>query len=125
MSSRNWFSTIPMACFLTVGLGNAASAGQPFLKLGESARNSVIEIKDRGRSPWPNLPIAPSYLAYDWPYYFRRGRYPTNIGPGYVYYGYPYTSRSGQNLRYGSRCSYLPAKSLRRAWMGARTCVDN
>jgi hypothetical protein len=112
-----------MACLLTVGLGNAASAGQPFLKLGESARNSVIEIKDRGRSPWPNLPIAPSYLAYDWPYYFRRGHYPTSIGPGYVYYGFPYTYKSNQ--RYGSRCSYLPAKSLRRAWLGARRCVDN
>ncbi len=26
----------------------------------------MIEIKHRGRGPWPNLPIAPSYLAYDW-----------------------------------------------------------
>ena len=131
MSSRNLFASILMACLLTVGLGglvpvaNAASAGQPFLKPGESARNSVIETKDRGRSPWPNLPIAPSYLAYDWPYYFRRGHYPTHIGPGYVYYDYPYTYRSGHKLRYGSRCSYWPAKSLRRAWMDARRCVGN
>lgn len=130
MSSPNLFASMLMACLLTVGLrglvpvASAASAGQPFLQPGESAKNIVIEIKDRGRSPWPNLPIAPSYRAYDWPYYFRRGHYPTHIGPGYVYYGYPYTYRSG-NQRYGNRCSYWPTKPLRRAWMDARRCIDN
>jgi hypothetical protein len=115
-----------MTCLLTVGLGglspvaNAASAGQSFLKPGESARINVIEIKHRA---WPNLPIAPSHLAYDWPYYYNRGYYPTHIGPGYVYYGYPYHYRS--SYRYGGRCSYWPSKSLRRAWMDARKCVDN
>ena len=95
MSSRNLFASILMACLLTVVLGGlapeakAASAGQSFLKPGESARNNVIEIQHRRRGPWPNLPIAPSYQAYDWPYYFSRGHYPTHIGPGYVYYGYP------------------------------------
>ena len=125
MSSRNLFASILMACLLTVGLGGATSAGQSFLKPGESARNNVIEIKNRGRGPWPNLPIAPSYLAYDWPYYYNRGHYPTHIGPGYVYYGYPYSYRSSYHPRYGGRCSYWPAKSLRRAWMDARRCVDN
>ena len=53
MSSPNLFAFILMACLLTVGLGglvpvaNAASAGQSFLKPGESARNNVIEIKQR------------------------------------------------------------------------------
>ena len=119
-----------MACLLTVGLGdlvpmaNAASAGQPFLKPGASARNDVVEIKDRGRGGWPNLPIAPSYLAYDYPYYYNRGHYPTRVGgPGYVYYGYPYSYRSGP--RYGGRCAYWPTKSLRRAWIDARRCVGN
>lgn len=125
MSSRNLFASILMACLLTVGLGGATSAGQSFLKPGESARNNVIEIKNRGRGPWPNLPIAPSYLAYDWPYYYNRGHYPTHIGPGYVYYGYPYSYRSSYHPRYGGPCSYWPAKSLRRAWMDARRCVDN
>ena len=131
MSNGNLFASILMAFLLTVGswelvpVANAASAGQPFLQPGESAGNIVIEIKDRGRSPWPNLPIAPSYRAYDWPYYFRRGHYPTHIGPGYVYFVYPYTYRSGDDQRYRSRCSYWPAKSLRRAWMDARRCVDN
>jgi hypothetical protein len=131
MRSRNLFASILMTC-LAVGLGglapvaNAASAGPSFLKPGESARNNVIEIKHRGRGPWPNLPIAPSYLAYDWPYYYNRGHYPTHIGPGYVYYGYPYYYRGSYYPRYGGgRCSYWPAKSLPRAWMDARRCVDN
>src|SRR4029077_16261432 len=120
-----------MACLLTVGSGglapvaNAAGVGQAFLNLGESARNNVIEIKHRGRGPWPNLPIAPSYLAYDWPYYYNRGNYQLHIGPGYVYYGYPDYYKSSHYQRYGGRCSYWPAKSLRRAWMDARRCVDN
>jgi hypothetical protein len=124
-SSRNLFPSILMACLLTV-LGCAASAGQYFTKPGESATNNVIEIKQRGRGPWPNLPIAPSYLAYDWPYYYNRGHYPTHIGPGYVYYGYPYYyRRSSYYKRYGGICSYWPAKSLRRAWVDARRCVGN
>jgi hypothetical protein len=128
MSSRNLFASILMA-LLTVGVqgvapaANAASAWQPFLQAGEGATKNLIKVKNRGRGAWPNLPIAPSYRAYDWPYYFRRGHYPTNIGPGYVYYGYPYTYRRG--YRYASRCSYAPAKSLRRAWMDARRCIDN
>jgi len=128
MSRRNLFASILTRCFLTIGLvcvdtvANAASAGQPFLKFGASATNNVIAIRDRGRGP---LPIAPSYQAYDWPYYFRRGHYPTHIGPGYVFYGYPYTYRNSHYPRYGGRCSYWPAKSLRRAWIDARKCVGN
>ena len=63
--------------------GRAYGSGRSVvLKPGESARNHVIEIKDRGRGAWPNLPIAPSYLAYDYPYYYSRGHYPTHIGSG-------------------------------------------
>jgi hypothetical protein len=104
-----------MACSLAVGLGGAASAGQSFMKPGESARNNVIEIKHRGRGPWPNLPIAPSYLAYDWPYYYNRGHYPTHIGPGYVYYGYPYYYRRRVIIRIRRQKSIGP-QSLARAW---------
>ena len=94
MSGRNLFASLLMACSLTVGLwgvapvANAASAGQAVPKSGESARNDVIEIKQLGRGPRFYLPIAPSYLAYDYPYYYSRGHYPTHIRPGYVYYGY-------------------------------------
>lgn len=96
MSTRNLFASILMACSLMVGLGglasvaDAAPAGQSFLKPGENARNDVIEIKYRDRGPRIYLPIGPSYLYYDYPYYYSRGYYPRHIGPGYVYYGYPY-----------------------------------
>jgi hypothetical protein len=129
MRGPNLLASILMACLLLGDLGGfvstavAASAGQPFLRVAENAENNVIGIKARSRSPWPNLAIAPSYRAYDWPYYFRRGHYPTSIGPGYVYYGLPYTYKS--NRRYGGRCSYWPSKSLTRAWKDARRCVDN
>ena len=94
MSAQNLFASVATACLLTVVLGgaasNVASAGQIFAKLGESARNDVIEIKHRG--PRFYLPIAPSYLAYDYPYYYSRGYYPKHIRPGYIYYGYRLTT---------------------------------
>lgn len=125
MNSRNWFTLIAMPSVLTVGLwaDAASAAGVSFLERGASARNNAIEIKGRGRDPQIVLPIAPSYLAYDYPYYYRRGHYPTRIGgPGYVYYGYPYSYSSSS--RYG-RCAYWPSKSVRRAWIDARRCVGN
>ena len=84
-----------MACLVAVGIlgiapvANAASAGQSFLKPGETARN-VIKFKRRGHGPRFYPPIAPSYLYYDYPYYYARGYYPTHIGPGFLYFGYPY-----------------------------------
>jgi hypothetical protein len=107
MSSRNLFASILMACVLAVGaLGiasaaNAASAGKSIRKPGESARNYVLEMKRRGRGPRIHLPIGPSYIYYDYPYYYSRGYYPTHTG-GYVYY--PYFSRNFYP-RYGGRCS--------------------
>ena len=91
MSSRRLLPSIVTACLLIAGLGvgrNTASAAQIVMKPGESARNDVVEVKHRSRSPWFYLPIAPSYLAYDYPYYYSRGHYPTHIPPAYVYYGY-------------------------------------
>ena len=103
MSSRNLFASIVMACLLVVGalaiapVANATPAGLSVLKRGESAGNYVIEIKRRSRGPRRYLPRGPRfylpivpYVAYDYPYYYSRGFYPTHIGPGYVYYGYPY-----------------------------------
>ena len=100
MSSRNLFATVLMACLLAVGclgiapVANAASAGQSILKPGESSK-SVIKVRRRGHGPrfYPP-PIAPSYLYYDYPYYYARGYYPTHIGPGFLYFGYPYHYRS-------------------------------
>jgi hypothetical protein len=96
MISRNSFASLLVACVLAAGIhgsvprANAASVGLQLLKAGESARNNVIEIKGRGRGPGPYLPIVP-YIAYDYPYYYSRGHYPTSIGHGYVYYGRPYS----------------------------------
>ena len=92
MCRRKLLPSFVAACLLIAGLGGAgadpASAAPIVPKAGERARTNVIEIKHRSRSPWFYLPIAPSYLAYDYPYYYSRGHYPTHIAPGYVYYGY-------------------------------------
>ncbi len=109
MGSWNLFASIPIAGLLAIGLlgiesvPNAASAWQVIPKPGESVGTNVIEIKKRGRGRPLYLPIGPNYLAYDYPYYYRRGFYPKHIGPGYVYYGVPY---SYYRKRYRSRCSY-------------------
>jgi hypothetical protein len=110
MNSRNLFAPVLTACLLAVGflgvapLANAASTGQSILKPGESTRN-VIKIKRRGPSPRFYPPIAPSYVYYDYPYYYSRGYYPTHIAPGFLYYGYPY---------HYYRSYYRPPGSLRR-----------
>lgn len=49
------------------------------------------------------VPIAPNYSAYDYPYYFARGYYPTHIGPGYIYYGRPYSYYRSPYLPYQHR----------------------
>jgi hypothetical protein len=82
---------------------DAAPAGLSSLKR-ENADSTVIEIKRRGSRPRLYLPIVP-YVAYDYPYYYRRGFYPTHIGPGYIYYGYPYYYRRSHIGTY-SRCAY-------------------
>jgi hypothetical protein len=113
MSCRDLFASILMACLLAVGflgiapVASAVSAGSSFLNPSKSARDNVLEIKKRGRGPRIYLPIAPSYLYYDYPYYYSRGYYPTHVGPGFVYYGYPYYRyKSLYYSRYGGRCSY-------------------
>ena len=119
MSARNLFASILMACLMAVGLAcltpvaNAAPAGQSFLHLGESARNNVTEIKYRHRHrhhhhhhrPKIFLPIGPSYLYYDYPYYYSRGYYPYSIGPGYAYYG-PSGYSDDYSPKYEGRCSH-------------------
>lgn len=105
-----------MACLLAVGflgiapVANAASAGLPFMKAGDSARNNVVEIGGRGgrdRNPRLYLPIVP-YIAYDYPYYYSRGFYPTHVGPGYLYYGRPYSHYVRiYNARHGRRGAKL------------------
>ena len=96
MNSWNLLVSILASCLLmagSVGLvpaAKAVSASQVFMKPGEDVKNSIVEIKRRGRSLKIYTPIAPNYLYYDYPYYYSRGFYPTHIKPGFIYYGHPY-----------------------------------
>jgi hypothetical protein len=108
-----------MGSLLTAGVlgvgaeAGAASLSQPLLKAGESARSGAIEIKYRGRRSRP-FPIAPSYLYYDYPYYYSRGFYPTHIRPGFIYFGRPYFYEvRGYYPRYGGRRSKVRKNSWR------------
>jgi hypothetical protein len=113
-SSRNPFAPLLIACLLGIGLlavapaANAESVGHS-LKAGRIAGNHVIgtkrRFKRRFRSVKVHLPVGPTSVYYDYPYYYSRGHYPTHIG-GYVYYPY-YLYR-----RYHPR--YVGPRSLRR-----------
>jgi hypothetical protein len=97
MSSRNSFASRLMACLLASGflavapMTNDASAGKSVRKR-DSGRNFVLEMQRRGRGPRIPLPMGPSSIYYDYPYYYSRGHYPTHIG-GYVYYPRNYYTR--------------------------------
>jgi hypothetical protein len=92
MSSRHLFAAIPMACLLAAGLlaiapaANAESAGQKAGKIaGKNNIGAKREFRRRFRSVKIHLPVGPSSIYQDYPYYYSRGFYPTHIG-GYVYY---------------------------------------
>jgi hypothetical protein len=96
MSSRHLFAAIPMACLLAVGgLGIAPMADaetvRPSAKSGKIAGSHLLEArrryKRRFQSVKIHLPLGPTSIYYDYPYYYARGHYPTHIG-GYVYYPY-------------------------------------
>jgi hypothetical protein len=98
MSSRRLFASVPMACLLVLGfLGIApvanAESGAPSVKPGKIAKSNAAGTKRRVRSVRIHLPIGPSYVYHDYPYYYCRGYYPRHIG-GYVYYPYYYYYRS-------------------------------
>lgn len=98
MKSRNLFVSGLMACLLATGFGGvpqtaeAAPGGHALRNPGIGAGSNVVEVKQRRHHRHGvryYLPIVP-YTAYDYPYYYSRGFYPTHIGRGYVYYGRPY-----------------------------------
>lgn len=100
MLSRTRSASVPMACltaaaFLCMApMASTASAGKSVAKPGKDARAFVLKKKRPARSPRIYLPIGPSYIYYDYPYYYSRGYYPTHIG-GYIYYipqPYPHSS---------------------------------
>jgi hypothetical protein len=91
MSDRSLLASIVIACALAVGASGivpAASAElgrQSVAKRGKSAKNHAFIMRRRVRGVRIYLPIGPSYIYYDYPYYYSRGYYPRHIG-GYVYY---------------------------------------
>jgi hypothetical protein len=95
MSSRRLFAHALMACLLVGGLVGSAPVAEaegvgPSLRSGKIAGNSVEarrRFKRRFRSVKIHLPLGPTSVYYDYPYYYSRGHYPTHIG-GYVYYPY-------------------------------------
>jgi hypothetical protein len=99
VSSRNFLVSVLVACspilgFLGVApLATGAWAGQSVLKPDKTARNYGLKNKRRVRGAKIRLPVGPSYIYYDYPYYYARGYYPTHIG-GYVYYPSYYGYRS-------------------------------
>ncbi len=106
--------SIFVVCFLAFALAGgaalpvaAAPASGLVPNLGRSAETVLIDIKNRRRGPSVRPPpIAPSYLYYDYPYYYARGHYPTHIRPGFIYFGVPYSYNSRSSDReYGDRCS--------------------
>jgi hypothetical protein len=96
MCSRHSVASIAMACLLAAGslgvapMANAEAAG-PSVKSGKIAGNKGGDGRRRFyryphyRSVKIPLPVGPTSIYYDYPYYYSRGYYPTHIG-GYVYY---------------------------------------
>jgi hypothetical protein len=95
MSRPHLLASILMVSVLAgsyLGLAPAANAelgGQRSLKSKKAAGKALTKLKRRGSSVRIHLPIGPGSVYYDYPYYYKRGYYPTRIG-GYVYYPYYY-----------------------------------
>ena len=91
MSGRRLIASIVVACSLAVGFTAVAPVvDAESLKPGKSATNKIKAGKKyRFRSVRIHLPIGPTSVYHDYPYYYSRGYYPTHIG-GYVYYPYYY-----------------------------------
>src|SRR5262245_50279227 len=110
MSSRALFAAVAMACLLVVGLfgvapvANAEGVGKS-ARSGKVAPGHFLEAKRRYKRRFQSvkihLPLGPSSVYYDYPYYYARGHYPTHIG-GYVYYPY-HAYRRYNASHFGSR----------------------
>lgn len=82
-----------LACSAAAGWSEVAMAAKSGKARGTheaapNARSFVLENRHRVRRPRARrgrLPLGPSYVYYDYPYYYSRGYYPRHIG-GYVYY---------------------------------------
>lgn len=114
MNKRQIIYSVAVGGFLTLGIGWAVTPAHAISAAGaiaQDARGAGDTLVDAGRrrrriarrGSRAIFPIAPTYQAYDYPYYYSRGFYPRHIGPGYVYFGQPYndTRRRYAALRDG------------------------
>lgn len=112
------FAALPLAA-LTLAYCGPSPAGAaplaPHLK-AEPNGSMVSNVHYRHRGVRWYLPIAPSYSAYDYPYYYARGYYPRHIGPGYIYYGYPYAYYGNPYAGYAQPYRYRSVS--RRSYRG-------
>ena len=100
MSSRSLLASglvatcLSMAIFLGIApVATGASAAQSLASPNKSTRSYALKNKRRVRTTKIRLPVGPSYIYYDYPYYYARGYYPSHIG-GYIYYPDYYYYRS-------------------------------
>lgn len=87
MGIRLLFGTALIVCLSAAGAIGLAPVAEADAggKRYTPGRDYVLEGRRLRRGLRIPLPIGPSYLFYDYPYYYSRGYYPTHIG-GYVYY---------------------------------------
>lgn len=99
MRIRTPFAALTISALLLMPGTQTSSAAPAVPQLKADAPSQLVQtVKQRRHAKRPlkrsakrrYLPIAPSYSAYDYPYYFARGYYPTHIAPGYMYYARPY-----------------------------------
>jgi len=100
VSGRSLLASILVAACssMVIFLGSApvatgASAAQSLAGPNKSTRSYVLKNKRHVRRTTIRLPVGPSYIYYDYPYYYARGYYPRHIG-GYIYYPDYYYYRS-------------------------------
>jgi len=73
----------------------------------ESGRAFVLENRRRASLVRIPLPLGPSYIYQDYPYYYSRGHYPAHIG-GYTYYPPPSRWHADQGV--GQKCAWGPGR---------------
>lgn len=112
MSISKVFASFLMTCLLAVGFlsvmptADTAQAGQLFRKHSYGVKAKVVGKRRLVPGQRPVGPIVP-YIAYDYPYYYNRGFFPTHIGPGYVYINYHVVGTGDDDVDVGPRDSAL------------------
>jgi hypothetical protein len=64
------------------------------------------------------LPIAPSFIYYDYAHQYSIGHFPTHIGPGMIIYGLPYKYNANRfyprYTKYSDRCAFIDRREACR-----------